>query len=339
MPGHEPAGPWRRASVQAERRTPVPVATVCRVELCVFVEPQQGATYEQQLAVARAAEDLGFDGFFRSDHYLGMNGSDGLPGPTDAWITLAGLARETSRVRLGTLVSPVTFRLPGVLAVTVAQVDRMSGGRVELGLGAGWYAAEHRALGIPFPEVGERYDSFEEQLAIVSGLLSTPAGETYSFAGAHYRIEDSPALPKPVQDPVPLILGGSGRRRLPPLVARHATEYNAGFTSVQEQRAAYERVRQACRDIGRDPASLRWSTALTTVVGRDRAQVARRASVAGADVEKLAVNGLVGTPDQVAERIRAYADAGSQRIYLQLWDLTDLDQLELLATSMMPQVR
>ena len=162
------------------------------MQLRVFTEPQQGATYDDLLRVARASEDLGFDAFFRSDHYLHMSG-DGLPGPTDAWLTLAALGRETSRIRLGTLVSPATFRLPGPLAISVAQADQMSGGRVELGLGAGWFQAEHDAYGIPFPPTGERFDRFAEQVEIVHGLLSTPPGEDFTFHGRHYRLIGSPA--------------------------------------------------------------------------------------------------------------------------------------------------
>src|SRR4051794_6201086 len=203
-----------------------------------------------------------------------MGDGDGLPGPTDAWTTLAGLARETSRIKLGTLVSPVTFRLPGVLAISVAQVDVMSGGRAELGLGAGWFEAEHKAYGIPFPP--RRFDLLEEQLAIVTGLWSTPVGETFSHRGAHYQFEDSPALPKPVQSPVPVIVGGGGKQRTPALAARYASEYNLGFVSVDDLAAAYERVRAACDEAGRDPASLTYSVALTTYCGRDDAEVRRR---------------------------------------------------------------
>src|SRR5580658_6436829 len=182
------------------------------MRLRVFTEPQQGASYDDLLRIARHAEELGFDAFFRSDHYLSMGDGDGLPGPTDAWVTLAALAVETSSIRLGTLMSPVTFRLPGPLAITVAQVDQMSGGRVELGLGTGWFEAEHTAYGIPFPSVSERFDRLEEQLAIVTGLWGTPEGETFSFAGAHYQLADSPGLPKPAQRPrPPVLVGGSGR--------------------------------------------------------------------------------------------------------------------------------
>lgn len=195
----------------------------------MFTEPQQGADYETLLAVAQRAESLGFGGFFRSDHYLTMGGS-GLPGPTDAWITLAGLARETSTIRLGTLVSPVTFRDPGLLAISVAQVGAMSNGRVELGLGTGWYDAEHSAYGFAFPPLGERFDIFAEQLAIMRGLWETPLGETFSFRGSHYTLADSPALPKPVQRPVPIIIGGAGKKRTPRLTAQYATEFKSSIS-------------------------------------------------------------------------------------------------------------
>jgi F420-dependent oxidoreductase-like protein len=307
------------------------------VDLRIFTEPQQGATYDQLLAVARAAEEGGFDAFFRSDHYLAMGGADGRPGPTDAWLTLAGLARETSRIKLGTLVSPVTFRLPGVLAISVAQVDAMSGGRAELGLGAGWFEAEHQAYGIPFPP--RRFALLEEQLAIVTGLWSTPVGEKFSYAGAHYRLEDSPALPKPVQSPVPLIIGGGGAKRTPALAARYATEFNIGFVGPDAVSAAYERVRAACDEAGRDPASLTYSVALTTVSGGDDAEVARRAAAVGQSLDDLRRAGLAGTPDEIVERIGAYADAGATRVYLQVLDLDDLAMIELIASRVLPQLR
>ncbi|HWS59085.1 MAG TPA: LLM class F420-dependent oxidoreductase, partial [Actinotalea sp.] len=253
------------------------------MDLRIFTEPQDGATYDDLLRVARAAEALGFDGFFRSDHYLAMGAGDGLPGPTDAWTTLAGLARETGRIRLGTLVSSATFRHPGVLAIQVAQVDQMSGGRVELGLGAGWFAAEHAAYGIPFPD--QRFGLLTEQLEVVTGLWRTPVGERYSFAGKHYRLTDSPALPKPVQQAavgggagVPVIVGGSGPRRTPALAARFASEYNAPFPDLADLPALFGRVRSACEQIGRDPADLTWSAALVLCVGGDQAEVARRAA-------------------------------------------------------------
>src|SRR5437660_9188270 len=207
------------------------------MRLRIFTEPQQGASYDQQLAMARVAEDEGFDAFFRSDHLMHFGPGDGLPGPTDAWATLAGLARETSRVRLGTLVTPITFRHPGLLAITVAQVDAMSGGRVELGLGAGWFDGEHHAYGVPFPPFAERFERLGESLAIVTGLWTTPPGERFSFAGRHYRITDSPALPKPRQSPrPPVILGGAGPNRTPRLAAKYADEFNTPFHSVEDFR-------------------------------------------------------------------------------------------------------
>jgi F420-dependent oxidoreductase-like protein len=187
------------------------------VDLRIFTEPQQGAYYDDLLRVARAAEDSGYDAFFRSDHLLAMGEASGEPGPTDAWITLAGLARETSRIRLGPLVTSATFRNPGPLAIAVAQVDQMSGGRVELGLGGGWFEAEHEAYGLPFPSLGERFEILTEQLEMITGLWRTLPGDRFAFAGKHYTVTDSPALPKPVQQPTPpVIVGGTARRRRPP---------------------------------------------------------------------------------------------------------------------------
>jgi F420-dependent oxidoreductase-like protein len=301
----------------------------------VFVEPQQGATYGDLLGVAQAAEELGFDGFFRSDHYVTMGG-DGLPGPTDAWVTLAGLARETDRVRLGTLLSSATFRLPGPLAISVAEVDDMSGGRVELGLGAGWYEDEHRAYGIPFPPTGERFDRLEEQLQIVTGLWATPTGQTFSFEGRHYSLSDSPALPKPRQTPPPIIVGGGGPVRTPRLAARFATEFNAPFLSVEDAAAQYGHVRAACAQAGRDPESLRLSAAVVVCCGATEAEVARRAAAIGREVEELRHNGAAGLPAEVVARCRAYGDLGAGTIYLQVLDLSDRDHLRLLAEEVVP---
>ena len=308
------------------------------MELRVFTEPQQGATYDDLLAVARTAEDLGYGAFFRSDHYLGM-GTEGLPGPTDAWITLAGLARDTSSIRLGTLMTSATFRYPGPLAISVAQVDQMSGGRVELGIGAGWYEREHTAYGVPFPATGERFDRLEESLAVITGLWGTPAGERFGFEGEHYRLTESPALPKPVQSPrPPVLIGGKGKKRTPALAARYADEFNVPFDGIEQTRVLFERVRTACVDAGRDPSSLTYSNALVLCCGDTEAQLARRAAAIGRDVDELRENGLAGTPDEVAEKIGRYAAAGSQRLYLQMLDLGDLDHLELVAEKVMPQL-
>jgi F420-dependent oxidoreductase-like protein len=310
------------------------------MQLRIFTEPQQGADYGRLLAVARATEDLGFDGFFRSDHYLRMGDVSGLPGPTDAWVTLAGLARETSRIRLGTLMSPATFRLPGPLAISVAQVDDMSGGRIELGLGAGWYAQEHAAYGIPFPAAQERFDRFEEQLAIITGLWATPEGKTFSFAGSYYTLVDSPALPKPAQRPhPPVLIGGRGRRRTPRLAAKYADEYNVAFADLAQTVAAYGRVREACAAAGREAGSLVYSAAHVVCCGRDEAEVARRAAAIGRDVSDLGSIELAGTPAQVVDKIGRFAEEGTGRIYLQVLDLHDLDHLELIASEVLPQVR
>jgi F420-dependent oxidoreductase-like protein len=307
------------------------------MKLRIFTEPQQGATYDELLAVALAAERLGFDAFFRSDHYMRLGPGDPGPGSTDAWTTLAGLARDTTTIRLGTLVTPVTFRLPGPLAISVAQVDQMSGGRVELGLGTGWYDPEHVAYGIPFPPVGERFGRFEEQLEILVGLWTTPVGETFSFEGAHYRLADSPALPKPAQSPKPpIIIGGVGATRTPRLVARFADEYNVPFRTLEETSAAYDRVRKACEAEGREPVVL--SAAQTVCVGSDDAEIARRAEATGQDLAALRATGLAGTPAEVAEKIGRFAELGAERIYLQVLDLDDLDHLELVADEILSHV-
>lgn len=308
------------------------------MQLRIFTEPQMGATYDDLLAVARRTEETGFDAFFRSDHYLTMGG-DGLPGPTDAWVTLAGLARETSRIRLGTLLTAATFRHPGPLAISVAQVDRMSGGRVELGLGAAWYQQEHAAYGIPFPALGERFDRYEEQLAIITGLWSTPVGETFDYEGSHYRLADSPALPKPVQDGgVPVIVGGKGKRRTPRLAARYAAEFNVPFASLEENARLFAGAREACAEAGRDPASLVLSSALVLCAGKDEPEVARRAAAIGRDVGELRAHGVAGTPAEVVDVLGRYAEAGAQRVYLQVLDLADLDHLDLVASEVAPQL-
>jgi F420-dependent oxidoreductase-like protein len=309
------------------------------VQLRIFTEPQMGATYDDLLAVARRTEDTGFDAFFRSDHYLTMGG-DGLPGPTDAWVTLAGLARETSRIRLGTLMTAATFRLPGPLAISVAQVDQMSGGRVELGIGAGWFEAEHTAYGIPFPSLGERFDRYEEQLTVITGLWNTSVGETFDFEGTHYRLSGSPALPKPVQDVgIPIIVGGAGRKRTPRLAARYADEFNVPFASVEDNIRLVAGVRQACEETGRDPASMVFSSALVLCVGKDEAELARRAAAIGREVEELREHGVAGTPAEAVDILGRYGEAGAERVYLQMLDLADLDHLDLVASEVAPQLR
>ena len=304
------------------------------MDLRIFTEPQQGASYDQLLRLARATEDAGYDAFFRSDHYLAMGG-DGRPGPTDAWITLAGLARETSRIRLGTMVTAATFRLPSVLAISVAQVDAMSGGRVELGLGTGWFEAEHTAYGIPFPAVAERIDRLEEQLEIVTGLWAAPG--RYSFAGRHYRLVDAPGLPKPVQSPLPVIVGGAGRRRTPALAARFAAEFNVPFRPSAQAGELYRLVRDAGAAAGRT-APMTFSAAQTVCCGRDEAEYRKRAEAIGRDPADLRANGVAGTVAEVVDAIGAYAAVGATRMYLQTLDVDDLDHIELIAAEVAPQL-
>jgi F420-dependent oxidoreductase-like protein len=310
------------------------------MELRVFTEPQQGATYDDLIRVAQEAERLGFGAFFRSDHYLAMGG-DGLPGPSDAWITLAGIARETSTIRLGTMMTSATFRLPGPLAISVANVDQMSGGRVELGFGAGWFEAEHQKYGIPFPSTAERFDRFEEQLAIITGLWATEGG--FTFEGEHYTVSDSPGLPKPTQTQghrggPPVLIGGTGKKRTPELAARYADEFNLPFVDEATTETQFARVREACEAQDRDPATMTWSNALVLCVGADEAELDRRAAAIGREKAELRENGLAGTPEEVLDKIGRYADLGAQRLYLQVLDLADPDHLALVARDVMPHV-
>ena len=308
------------------------------MDLRIFTEPQFGATYDQQLRLARASEDAGFDAYFRSDHLLSFMG-DGGPGPTDTWTTLAGLARETSRIRLGTLVTSMTFRHPGMLALSVTQVDAMSGGRVELGLGAGWFDGEHEAFGIPFPPMRERFEQLEEQLTILTGLWTTPPGTKFDFAGKHYQLSGNPALPRPTQDPhPPVIVGGLGAKTTPRLAARFASEFNVPFAPLDDVRRINQTVDEACKAAGRDPGSLLRSMALTVCIGRDDAELARRAEAIGRPLEHLR-DQLAGTPSEIVDRLGAIGELGLTRVYLQTLDIDDLDQIELIASEVMPQVR
>ncbi|MFD6091107.1 LLM class F420-dependent oxidoreductase [Oerskovia sp. NPDC060338] len=302
----------------------------------VFVEPQQGATYRDQLECARAAEELRYDGFFRSDHYLAVGGVPGLPGPTDSWVTLAGLAVETRSLRLGTLVSSATLRPPGQLAIQVAQVDDMSDGRVELGLGAGWFAQEHAAYGIPFPR--QRFDRLDEQLQIVRGIWETPEGRTFDFEGRHYALSNCPGLPKPRQHRLPVIVGGRGPVRTPSLAARHADEFNIGFVRPEVAAEQFARVRGACLDQGRDPSTLTYSAALVVCCGTSDREVSARAQRMERGLAELRATGLTGSPDEVAEKIDRYREAGVERLYLQFLDIKDIDHVELVALRVVSQL-
>ena len=309
------------------------------MQMRIFTEPQQGASYAQLLAVAQTAERAGFNAFFRSDHYQLMGDHfSGLPGPSDAWVTLAGIARETSTIRLGTLVSSATFRNPGPLAISVANVDDMSNGRIELGLGAGWYKVEHDSYALRFPDLGERFDILTEQLEIITGLWNTPHGGRFNFTGSHYSVTDSPALPKPVQSPPPIIVGGGGPKRTPMLAARFAAEFNLPFAPMERFTEQRDRVRAACETIGREPESMVYSCAQVVAIGRNDAEVARRAAAIGRDVDEMKQNGLCGTPDQVLQRIADWGALGATRMYLQVLDLGDLDHVEFIGAEVLPHL-
>jgi len=309
------------------------------VDFRVFVEPQQGASYTDQLAIAQAAESLGFSGFFRSDHFVAMSG-DGMPGPTDSWVTLGGIARETSSIRLGTLVTSATFRHPGPLAVSVAQVDEMSGGRVEFGIGTGWYEREHEAYAIPFPPPRVRFARLTEQLELITGLWTTPVGETFDYAGANYALKNSPALPKPVQRPhPPIIIGGLGAKRTPMLAATFADEFNVPFASLDTVRTQFDRVGAALAANGRSVDSMTYSAAFVVCAGRDDEEITRRAAAIGRDLDELRTNSpLVGTPAEIVDRLGAFGEIGVQRVYLQLLDMADVGHLDLFADQVLPQL-
>lgn len=305
----------------------------------IFIEPQQGTTYSEVVTLARRAEELGFTGFFTSDHYLKM-GEDvsGLPGPLSAWTTIAGLARDTEKMRIGTLVSPITFHQPGQLAITVAQIDEMSAGRVELGLGAGWYEEEHDAIGVPFPPIADRFDQLGESLAVISGLWATPEAETFSYEGEHFTIVNSPALPRPWQRPAPpIIIGGRGKRRTPALAAAYASEFNIPFVSPKEWIETCGPVVEACESRERDPESLVWSAVQVVAIGETEAEFARRAEAIGREKSELRQNGVAGLVDEAAERIAAFAEAGCTRMYFQVLDVKDLDHLDMIMKALNPE--
>ncbi|MDG4774722.1 LLM class F420-dependent oxidoreductase [Solwaraspora sp. WMMD792] len=312
------------------------------MRVSVFTEPHRGASYDDQLRLARLAEESGFEGYLRADHYQSMGEELALPGPTDAWLTLAALARETSRIRLGTLVTSATFRLPGPLAVMVAQVDQMSGGRVDLGIGAGWYAREHTAYGLPFPSVGERFDRLAEQLEVITGLWRTPVGDKFSFHGDHYQLVDAPALPKPAQPAgPPIIIGGRGPKRTPELAAQFADEFNMPFKSVAETAAAYERVTEACHRSGRTEQGrppLTMSAGIVIAIGRTDAEAQRRAAPLHEKSALPPEDPVIGSPAQLVDRIGEFAAIGTSRVHLRFIDLADLDHLELVAAEVLPQL-
>lgn len=307
------------------------------VRLRVLMEPRHGARYEEILALALATENAGFDAFFRSDHLMGVDPADPSYRPTDCWTTLGGLARETTRVRLGALVGAATYRQPGLLATIVASVDEMSGGRVELGLGTAWYEREHTAFGIPFPPRAERFDRLEEQLAVITGLWSGPG---FSFSGTHYRVEDNRTPPRPTQQPhPPIIVGGSGPRRTPAIAARYASEFNGALTAgggAAGLRERFDRFARACAEIGRDPADARLSAVLPVACGATPAETERRGSVIGSEL--MRANAAIGSPAEVTERIGELADAGADTVYLHIYDIHDLDHIALIGAEVLPHV-
>jgi F420-dependent oxidoreductase-like protein len=306
------------------------------MRVCLMIEGQEGVTWEQWLALAGACEEHGLDGLFRSDHYQSLMGIPGR-GSLDAWTTLAGLAARTDRIRLGTLVSPATFRHPSQLAKSVVTVDHISGGRVELGLGAGWHEGEHRAYGFEFPETRTRMARLAEQLEIVTRSWT---GDPFSFSGRHYQVQDLDALPKPVQRPQPTLLvgGGAGPRSLA-LAARFADEYNVVGVPLEELPERRRRLLDAWRNAGRDPDTARLSLMTTGVVGRDRAEVQERVgrvlAVTGshdsvAEVVDERPSWLLGTVDQVAERLQALEAVGVSRVMVQHLDHADLEMVAVL---------
>jgi F420-dependent oxidoreductase-like protein len=305
------------------------------VRVRVLMEPRRGGTYGRILALAQTTEAAGFDAFFRSDHLMGVDPYDPAYAPTDSWTTLGGLARDTKRVRLGTLLTAATYRQPGLLAVTVATLDQMSGGRIELGLGAGWYEREHQAFGIPFPPQGERFERLGEQLAIITGLWATPRGSRFSFAGGHYRLDECANPPVLVQSPhPPIVVGGAGPRRTPALAARYADEFNAAFGGGFRER--FDRFRRACEAIGRDPSTARLSVVVPVACGTDQAEAERRSQVIGSPA--LLAAAARGTPEQVADQLAACKDEGADTIYLHIFDIEDLEHIRLLGAEVLPKL-
>ncbi|MCL2582568.1 MAG: TIGR03560 family F420-dependent LLM class oxidoreductase [Streptosporangiales bacterium] len=307
------------------------------MRLRVLLEPHHGATYEQILTLARASEDAGFDAFFRSDHYLGIDADDPDYQPTDSWTTLAGLAVQTSGVRLGTLVTAGTYRLPGQLAVEVATVDQMSGGRAELGIGTGWYEREHSYFGIPFPPVRERFDRLEEQLAIITGIWDTKPGERFSFDGRHYQVDGCAAIPRPAARPK-IIIGGAGPRRTPTLAARYADEFNGALG--MDVRERYENFRRICEGTGRDPGQVRLSATLPVCIGRDDKDLQRRRDALGAPGARLLTAGIVGVGGgEVLRACEDLAAQGADTVYFHLYGPDDPEHVRLLGTEVVDRLR
>jgi len=325
------------------------------MRFALMIEPQQGLSYGDHIAIARRCEANGIETLFRSDHYQSFPGPAGKP-TTDAWTVVAGLARETDRLGLGVLVSPVTYRHPGSFAKVVTTVDEMSGGRIEVGVGAGWHEVEHRQLGLPFPEIGERADLMEDELAILHGLWGEPDG--WSFEGHQVSIRDAQFHPKPVDVPgrprTPiggarprLLVGGTGSPRSYRIAARWADEFNLSSSGPDRAREAYAAVDDACRAIGRDPATIARSTMAGVLIGRTEREMADRLSLAaatfgsdddGAWLEERLERWITGTPDEARAAVRRYEGAGVERIMLQDFLPWDLDMIDVIGESLIGQV-
>ena len=322
------------------------------MRFALMIEPQQGLTYDDQLAIVQRAESVGFESFFRSDHYQSFPGPSGEP-TTDAWAVLAGLARETTTITLGTLVSPITFRHFGNLAKVVTTVDEMSGGRVEFGLGAGWNEPEHRELGLPFPEIKDRADMMEEQFAVLHGLWGEQDG--WSFQGKHVTIEDASFHPKPVARPgrpvgpngaarPRLLAGGEGSPRSLRIAARYADEFNLSSSSPEIAVGKFAALQAACEAIGRDPDTMGRSVMAGILIGRDEAEVNRRKAALltafgkddGGDVwfDAREPRWILGTPDQARTMVQRFAEAGAERLMLQTFIPRDLEMINLMAEAL-----
>lgn len=316
------------------------------MEVCLMIEGQEGVTWDQWVSLALACEEHGFHGLFRSDHYLSFDHPQER-GAFDAWATLAAIGAITERIRLGTMVSPVTFRHPSVLAKSVVTVDHASDGRVELGMGAGWFEREHRAFGFPFPPPDERMDILAEQVEIVHRLWDRDEDEV-SFQGTHYRLEACPALPKPLQDPhPPLIIGGGAGPRSAALAARWADEYDVVFVDPATARQRHARVSAACEAIDRDPGDVRFSLLTRVVVGANEQEVKRRAAAlidrldeqgdVQAFIDGMRANMTVGTVEEVLERLEEYAGAGVERVFMQHLVHDDLETVALIGRELIPE--
>jgi F420-dependent oxidoreductase-like protein len=307
------------------------------LKLRVLMEPRHGATYDRVVAMAKATEAAGFDAFFRGDHYLGIDSTDSEYRPTDSWTTLAGVALETSRIKLGTLMTAGTFRHPGVVANAVATVDQMSAGRVVLGIGTGWYEREHKAFGIPFPSIGERFDRFDEEIQIINGLWTTPQGEPFSFQGRFWQLEEARNFPVLVQKPRPeIVIGGTGPRRTPLMAARYADEFNSGGGAGTAER--FGNVRRVCDEIGRDPSTLRMSVTTQVICGSTRAEAEARLERLGAPGRRMLSMGTVGDVPTVVGALHDLKSAGAEVAYLHIFDIDDLDHLRLIGAEVLPQV-